>query len=214
MYTGGWDVPAEGIHACVEPSVGACSQYKGGINMLFQELGKLKRSSIMTSIILMAVGVLMIICPRQYVNALVATLGYGALVFAGVMVLEFISGKKSLMSYVSFTGALILGVLGIAIVAFEMDVVKVIGLFFGVILVGDGIISIVNAWMYARRAGRSGWWVLIVLNALMILCGLIVLVNPWWNEPTLLFDVIGGMLLFSSIVSIVRLFYLWPIREA
>lgn len=182
--------------------------------MLFQELGKLKRSSIMTSIILMAVGVLMIICPRQYVNALVATLGYGALVFAGVMVLEFISGKKSLMSYVSFTGALILGVLGIAIVAFEMDVVKVIGLFFGVILVGDGIISIVNAWMYARRAGRSGWWVLIVLNALMILCGLIVLVNPWWNEPTLLFDVIGGMLLFSSIVSIVRLFYLWPIREA
>ena len=38
--------------------------------MLFQELGKLKRTSIMTSIIWMAVGVLMIICPSQYVNAL------------------------------------------------------------------------------------------------------------------------------------------------
>ena len=82
-----------------------------------------------------------------------------------------------------------------------------------VILVGDGIVGIVNAWMYARRAGRKGWWVLIVLNVLMILCGLVVLVNPWWNEPTMLFDVIGGMLLFSSIVSIVRLFYLWPIRD-
>ena len=87
-------------------------------------------------------------------------------------------------------------------------------LIFGLVLVGDGIIGIVNAWMYARRAGRSGWWVLLVLNVLMILCGLIVLINPWWNEPTMLFDVIGGMLLFSSIVSIVRLFYLWPIREA
>ena len=64
--------------------------------MLFQELGKLKRSSIMTSIILMAVGILMIICPKQYVNALVATLGYGALVFAVVMILDFISGKKAL----------------------------------------------------------------------------------------------------------------------
>ena len=182
--------------------------------MLFQELGKLKRSSIMTSIILVAVGILMIICPKQYVGALVSTLGYAALVFAGVMVLDFISARKVMMSYVTFTGALILALLGIAIVAFEMDTVRVIGLIFGVVLVGDGIVGIVNAWMYARRAGRSGWWVLIVLNVLMILCGLIVLVNPWWNEPTMLFDVIGGMLLFSSIVSITRLFYLWPIREA
>ena len=182
--------------------------------MLFQELGKLKRSSIMTSIILMAVGILMILCPKQYVNALVSTLGYGALVLATVMILDFISGKKALMNYIYFTGALILALLGIAIVAFETDVVRVIGLIFGVALVGDGIVGIVNAYMYVRRAGRSGWWVLIVLNALMILCGLIVLVNPWWNEPTMLFDVIGGMLLFSSIVSIVRLFYTWPIREA
>jgi uncharacterized membrane protein HdeD (DUF308 family) len=156
----------------------------------------------------------MIICPRQYVNALVSTLGYGMLVLATVWTLDFISSKKTLMCYVHLTGALILALLGIAIVAFEADVVRVIGLIFGVVLVGDGTVGIVNAWMYARRAGRSGWWVLLVLNVLMILCGLIVLINPWWNEPTMLFDVIGGMLLFSSIVSIVRLFYLWPIREA
>ena len=180
--------------------------------MLFQELGKLKRSSIMTSIILVAVGILMIICPKQYVNALVSTLGYGMLIFAAVMLLDFISGRKTLMSYVSFTGALILGLLGIAIVAFETDVVKVIGLIFGLVLVGDGIVGIVNAWMYARRAGRKGWWVLIVLNVLMILCGLIVLINPWWNEPTALFDVIGGMLLFSSVISIVRTIMIWPIK--
>ena len=72
--------------------------------------------------------------------------------------------------------------------------------------------AIVNALMYARRAGRPGWWVLIVLNALLILCGLVVLVNPWWNEPTKLFDVIGGMLLFSSVVSVVRTIFNWPIK--
>ena len=104
--------------------------------MLFQELGKLKRSSIMSSIILAAVGVLMIICPGQYVNALVATLGYGLLVFAGVMALDFISGKKTLMNYVFFTGALIMALLGIAIVAFETDVVRIIGLIFGLVLLG------------------------------------------------------------------------------
>ena len=180
--------------------------------MLFQELGKLKRSSIMTSIIMVAVGILMIICPRQYVNALVATLGYGALIFAVVLVLDFISGKKALMNYVYFTFALILALLGIAIVVFETDIVRVIGLIFGLWLIGDGGIGIINTWTYARRAGRKGWQTLIVLCALTMLCGLIVLVNPWWNEPTMLFDVIGGMLLFSSIVSIVRLIYIWPIR--
>jgi uncharacterized membrane protein HdeD (DUF308 family) len=147
-------------------------------------------------------------------GVLVAMLGYGMLILAAVMALEFISGKRSLMGYVHLTGAVILALLGIAIVIFEADTVRVIGLIFGVVLVGSGIMGIVNAWMYARRAGRSGWWVLIVLNVLLILCGLIVLINPWWNVPTMLFDVIGGMLLFSSIVSIVRLIYTWPIREA
>ena len=181
--------------------------------MLFQELGKLKRSSIMTSIILAAVGILMIMCPKQYVNALVSTLGYGLVIFAAVMVLDFISCKKSLMNYIYFTGALVLVLLGCAVLFFENDIVRVIGLIFGLWLIGDGAIGLTNALMYARRAGRKGWWVLIVLCALLIICGLIVLVNPWWNEPTMLFDVIGGMLLFSSVVSIVRLIYIWPIKS-
>lgn len=43
--------------------------------------------------------------------------------------------------------------------------------------------------------------------------GFIVLINPWWSEPTKLFDIIGGMLLFSSLVSIVRLILVWPIKS-
>ena len=181
--------------------------------MLFQELGKLKRSSIITSIILMAVGILMIMCPAQYVGALVSTLGYGILVFATVMILDFIFGKRVLMNYIYLTGALILALLGTAVLFFQKDVVRVIGLVFGLLLIGDGVVGIIIALMYARRAGRQGWWTLIVLCGLMILFGLIVLINPWWGEPTMLFDVIGGMLLFSSLVSIVRLIWIWPIKS-
>ena len=180
--------------------------------MLFQELGKLKRSSIMTSIIMTAVGILMIMCPGQYVGALVSTLGYGILIFAAVMIMDFISGKRVLMNYIYLTGALILALLGCAISVFESDVVRVIGLIFGLWLLGVGAIGIVNTLMYVRRAGRKGWQLLVALSALLILFGLIVLVNPWWNEPTALFDVIGGMLLFSSVVSIVRTIMIWPIK--
>lgn len=179
--------------------------------MLFEELGKLKRSSIMTSIILMAIGVVMIMCPAQYVDALVSVLGYGMVILATVWILNFISGKKSLINYIYLTGALILALLGIGVLVFK-NIVLFIGIVFGLVLVGDGIISIINTWMYARRAQRKGWWVLIVFSVLMILFGLIVLVNPWWDEPAKLFDVIGGMLIFSSLVSIVRLIFNWPIK--
>ena len=179
--------------------------------MLFQELGKLKRTSIMTSIIWMAVGILMIMCPAAFVNSLVEALGYGLVIFAAVMVLEFIVSKRVLMNYIYLTGALIMGLLGTAILVRE-DVVRIIGLVFGLLLIGDGGLSIINTWFNVRRAGRKGWQSLLVLNGILVLMGLIVLINPWWSEPTKLFDVIGGMLLFSSVVSIVRLIYIWPIK--
>ncbi len=180
--------------------------------MLFQELGKLKRSSIMTAIILGAVGIVMIMCPAQYVNALVSTLGYGMLVLATVWVLNFLASKKTLMSYIYLTGALIIALLGIAVLVFD-NIVLFIGIVFGLVLLGDGITTLISTWTYTRRAQRKGWWLLIVLSVLMILCGLVLLINPWWNEPTMLFDVIGVMLLFSSVVSIVRLIFLWPIKS-
>ena len=180
--------------------------------MLFQELSKIKRSSIMTSIILVAVGIVMIMCPAQYVDSLVSVLGYGMVIFAAVMMLNFITAKKSLINYIKFAGALVMLLLGISVLVFS-NIVLIIGIVFGLILIGDGIITIINTVLYVRRAQRKGWWFLVLLSVLMILAGLVILVNPWWNEPTKLFDVIGVMLLFSSLVSIVRLIIIWPIKD-
>ena len=180
--------------------------------MLFQELSKIKRSSIMTSIILVAVGIVMIMCPAQYVDSLVSVLGYGMVIFAAVMMLNFISAKKSLINYIKFAGALVMMLLGISVLVFD-NIVLIIGIVFGLILIGDGILTIINTVLYVRRAQRKGWWFLVLLSVLMIAAGLVILINPWWNEPTKLFDVIGGMLLFSSLVSIVRLIIIWPIKD-
>ena len=180
--------------------------------MLFQELSKIKRSSIMTSIILVAIGIVMIMCPARYVESLVSVLGYVMVVAAVVMMLNFISAKKSLINYIKLVGALIILLLGISVLVFT-NIVLIIGIVFGLVLLCDGIITIINTLLFVRRAQRKGWWVLILLSVLMILAGLVILVNPWWNEPTKLFDVIGVMLLFSSLVSIVRLIIIWPIKD-
>ena len=180
--------------------------------MLFQELSKIKRSSIMTSIILVAVGIVMIMCPAQYVDSLVSVLGYGMVIFAAVMMLNFISAKKSLINYIKFAGALVMMLLGISVLVFS-NIVLIIGIVFGLILIGDGILTIINTVLYVRRAQRKGWWFLVLLSVLMILAGLVILVNPWWNETLKLFDVIGAMLLFSALVGIVRLIIIWPIKD-
>ena len=180
--------------------------------MLFEELSKIKRSSIMTSIILVAVGIVMILCPPQYVESLVAVLGYGMVVFAGVMILDYITAKKSLINCIKFGGALAVLLLGIAVLVFE-NIVLLIGVVFGLVLVADGLITMVNTCMYARRARMKGWWLLVLLSLLLIAGGVIILINPWWNEAIKLFDAIGVMLLFSSLVGIVRLIIIWPIKD-
>ena len=180
--------------------------------MLFQGLSRIKRSTIMTSIILMAVGVLMIMCPDAYIGALVSVLGYAMVILAVVWGLNFISSRKTLMNYIILTGALLLALVGIAVLVRE-DIVRILGLVFGLLLIGDGCIGICNAQLFARRAERRHWWILIVLCGLMVLFGLIVLINPWWDTPSRLFAVLGKMLLFSSAVSVVRLIFIWPIKD-
>ena len=180
--------------------------------MLFEELSKIKRSSIMTSIILVAVGIVMILCPPQYVDSLVAVLGYGMVIFAGVMILNYITAKKSLINCVKFAGALAILLLGIAVLVFE-NIVLLIGIVFGLVLVADGLITMVNTWMYARRAKLKGWWLLVLLSLMLIAGGLVILINPWWNEAVKLFDIIGIMLLFSALVGMIRLIIIWPIKN-
>ncbi len=179
--------------------------------MLFEELGKIKRSSIMTSIIMATLGIVMIMCPERYVGSFISVLGNGLIVYAIVKILTFLTARKSLINYLHLVDALILLLLGIGVLVFD-NIVLIIGIAFGLLLVLLGIIGIFNAWMYARRAGRKGWWVLVLLNFLTVVFGAIILVNPWWNEPVKLFDIIGGVLLFSSVVSIVRLIIVWPIK--
>ena len=181
--------------------------------MLFQELGKVKRTWIMTSIIMIAIGVVMIMCPVRYMGMLVSALGYILLVAATVMGLDFLSSKKVLVNYVGLTGGICVGLLGMFVLIERREVLPILSLLFGLILVVEGLSDLFNAFMYARRAGRAAWWILAVLSLLTIVFGLILLVNPWWDSPAVLKKVIGGMMLFSSVVSIIRVILTWPFKS-
>ena len=70
-----------------------------------------------------------------------------------------------------------------------------------------------HALVYARRAGRKGWWILIILSLALMLLGGIIFTNPWWDTPHKLFEVIGGTMLLGSLTCLVRLFLIWPLKD-
>ncbi|MCR4645658.1 MAG: hypothetical protein K5695_09660 [Oscillospiraceae bacterium] len=70
--------------------------------MLFESLDKLKRNSIMSAILLMTLGAIILICPQAYVGMLALVAGYTLVVVSIVMILNFLSGNKSLMEYMKF----------------------------------------------------------------------------------------------------------------
>ena len=181
--------------------------------MLFQTLDKLKRQSILAAVLMMALGVVMLICPENYVNTLVVTVGYGMIVFAIVEMLEFISSKKALIHYIIFTGALIIAILGVFILIYNQDLLKALGWLFGFVLLQDGLFTLLNALLFARRSNRKGWWMLVVLAVALMALGVLIFLNPWWNSPSLLMKVIGGALLFSAFVSALRLVWIWPFKN-
>ncbi len=181
--------------------------------MLFQELGKMKRTWIMTSIIEIVLAVILIMCPVSYMGMLISALGYVLLVYASVIVLKFLSSKKVLINYIALTGGLIIGLLGLFVLIQRRDILPMLGLLFGVVLVIGGLNDLINAFIYARRAGRAAWWILALLSLVTIALGVVVLINPWWNTPSVLKLVIGCMMLFSALVSIVRVILTWPFRN-
>ena len=163
--------------------------------MLFQTLDKLKRQSILAAILMMALGVVMLICPESYVNTLVVTVGYGMIVFALVEMLEFVASRKALIHYILFTGALIIAILGVFILIYNQDLLKALGWLFGFVLVQDGLLM------------------LVILAVVLLVLGVLIFLNPWWDSPSLLMKVIGGALLFSALVSVLRLIWVWPFKN-
>ena len=126
---------------------------------------------------------------------------------------QFISGKKALIHYIVFTGALIIAILGIFILIYNKDLLKALGWLFGFVLVQDGLFTLLNALLFARRSNRKGWWMLVVLAVALLTLGVTIFLNPWWDSPSLLMKVIGGALLFSAFVSALRLVWVWPFKN-
>ena len=132
--------------------------------MLFESLDKIKRNAIFSAILLIALGVAILLCPKEYIATLILGFGYTLVVISIVMALNFLSSQKSLIDYLKFVGALIIAFAGVGTLVFRTDVMFVLAWLFGFLLIVDGLRTLIHSFTYARRSGRKAWWVLSILS--------------------------------------------------
>ena len=181
--------------------------------MLFNELDKIKRSAVMTTIVLIFVGNILLVIPESYIPVIGGALGYGLLVTACMVLFHFIASQKSLIHYIELTIGLFSGLLGITIFVFDNLILQMLSLLVGIIPILLGVYGILHALVFARKSGRKGWWILIVLAVVLMALGVLIFLNPWWDSPALLTKIIGGALLFSAFASALRLIWVWPFKN-
>ena len=182
--------------------------------MIFEGLNSLRRSAIMTAIILLAFGVVLLMLPEKFLPSLIVAGGSVTIISSLELIFDFLSSKKALINFIYLTGAIALLIAGIAVLIFQDDVLFTLGFFLGLFLILTGIHGIIHAWVYARRSERKGWWSLIPLYVIQILFGIFIMANPWWHEQARFKQVIGWAIVFSAIVSSLRLIWVWPIRKS
>ena len=181
--------------------------------MIVQALDKIKQQTIISSLILMIVGIVMLIIPVQHDGILVEILGYMFLLVGGVMIWDFVGEEKKLSAWIRLTVALLWVVLGLFTLLSGDNILAALSVVFGVFLILDGIHSSVYAWMFAQRSGKKWWWVLLLLCITLVIAGIVIINNPWWHTAHSFVKMIGGVLLYASCVGIVRLILVWPIRS-
>ena len=139
--------------------------------MLFNSLDKFKRKMVMLIVLLMFAGLMMFVVPVSYVPLLGKALGFIFLVLSILQVLEFISSNKALIHYIRLFVGLLAGMAGVLLFSADGLFLTLLNWLVGTLPILLGGYGLYHALMYARRSGRSGWWVLVILSCLLLLFG-------------------------------------------
>ena len=181
--------------------------------MLFKELDKLKRIAVMSTIAFVFIGSILLILPEEYIPFLGHALGFVLLVVPVTALLNFISSSKALIHYIYLSVSLLLGLGGVILFVFENMLEAALPWLAGILPALGGIYGIYHAIAFARLSGRKGWWVLIILSAVLMLFSVCAFIPACAGSTFIMMKIIGGALMFAAISSALRLIWLWPVRK-
>ncbi|MDO4804453.1 MAG: DUF308 domain-containing protein [Lachnospiraceae bacterium] len=167
----------------------------------------------MLIIVLIFTGLTLFLVPESFIPFLGKVFAFVLLVEAVVRILEFIGSRKALIHYIRLILGLLAGFVGIMLFAVDGMFLAALNLLVGLLPILLGAYGVYHALLFAKRSGRKGWWVYLILSCLLILFGAFVFMNPWADDPLSVMRVIAGTLTYSAVVYGISLIWIWPFQN-
>ena len=160
-----------------------------------------KTGCIITSVALIALGLLMILCPGLSMSFVGIIAGIMLIALGGLKLIGYFSRDLYRLAFqYDLAFGLLLMVLGILLLAQPESIMLMLCLIVGISIAGDGLLKIQTA-MEARRFGLSSWWLILVLGILAAILGIATAFHPF-EGAQLLMTLIGAALLAEGILNL------------
>ncbi len=169
--------------------------------MKSNKLKSMKWNYIIESLIMVAIGAVLIIWPQGSLEIMAKALAVLLLLAGGVLVASYIIHReRSLVMSGGFALGIVVAALGVFIFANPLPFIDFIPRLFGVFIIASGLTNMAQTFSLMHM--RYGlWWLSLIFALLTVILGGILLFNPKMAE-NLLVTIIGGFLAFDGVTNL------------
>ena len=155
------------------------------------------KNKLLSSLVLLALGVLLIIAPITALTTYVRIIGAVLLCGAAIRLVAHFATKKEDRAPISLVIGIVAAVFALILLIFAGKVVNVLNIIFGILLILNSLLDLVIG--VRLPVGKA---VAAVLALLGVLFGIVILIDPA-AFASFVTRIIGGVLIYDAIVGLV-----------
>lgn len=167
------------------------------------------KSSLVTSIILLVIGLLLFFKSQEAIIGLSYIIGTILVVLGIVAIIMFFKeSSEDIKNDLNIVYGIVSLILGILVIVNPNAIAKLIPFIVGIIILINSAIKITYA-LEAKEDGNDVWKSSLIMTLISLLCGIIILFNPF-ETSVVVFKIIGA---FTIIYSVLDIIYMFEIKK-
>ena len=165
------------------------------------KISSMNKTSIVFSIIFILLGLFLILKPAEALHLVSYAIGIILLIWGLFSIVKFFT-KKNSQSYLefSFIVGMFVFIFGVIILIKPNTIANIIPLLLGIWMLINGVIKLSYSLMVNKINPSISS---IIVSALIIICGIILIFNPFSGAKAIA-QIIGGLLIFYSVLDLIE----------